>query len=84
MGRERTRVDHLDALPTFEGAGVSDLDHLGSGGEVHPRGAQAALTVRRTRRPWERSTEEMGGMLLQGRALRVRCRVFWLLLTVST
>jgi len=31
MRREKTRVDHLDALPTFEGAGASDLEHLGIG-----------------------------------------------------
>ena len=43
MRREQTRVDHLDALPTFEGAGASDLEHLGSGGEAHPGGGLDGL-----------------------------------------
>ncbi len=43
MRREKTRVDHLDALPTFEGAGASDLEHLGSGGEAHPGGGLDGL-----------------------------------------
>ena len=41
-------------------------------------GALTALTVRRTRRPCPVSTLEKDGTFFQGRALRVRCRVFWL------
>lgn len=79
MDREQTRVDYLNVLPALDGPGASDLDHLRSPGEV---GASTALTVRRTRRPWPVSTLETDGTFFQGRALRVRCRLFWLPLTV--
>ena len=36
MGREQTRVDHLNVLPVLDGPGASDLEHLGGCGEVHP------------------------------------------------
>ena len=39
MGREQTRVDHLNMLPALDGPGASELDHLRSPGEVHPGGS---------------------------------------------
>ena len=38
MGREQTRVDHLNMLPALDSSGASDLEHLRSPGEVHPGG----------------------------------------------
>ena len=78
-GQGADQVDHLNMLPALDSPGASDLDHLRSPGEV---GASTALTVRRTRRPWPVSTLETDGTFFQGRALRVRCRLFWLPLTV--
>lgn len=39
IGREQTRVDHLNMLPALDGPGASELDHLRSPGEVHPGGS---------------------------------------------
>ena len=38
MGREQTRVDHLDVLPALDGSGAADPHHLGDAGEVDPLG----------------------------------------------
>ena len=43
MGREQTRVDHLNMLPALDGPGASELDHLSSPGEVHPGGSLDGL-----------------------------------------
>ncbi|WP_299058872.1 hypothetical protein [uncultured Actinomyces sp.] len=56
MGREQTRVDHLNGrrlgataavlarvLAVPGGSGAPDLDHLGSPGEVHPGGSLEGL-----------------------------------------
>ena len=39
MGREQTRVDHLNMLPALDGPGASELDHLRGPGEVRPGGS---------------------------------------------
>jgi hypothetical protein len=39
IGREQTRVDHLNMLPALDSPGASDLDHLSGCGEVHSGGS---------------------------------------------
>ena len=43
MGREQNRVDHLDVLPSPDGSGAADPDHLGGAGEVDPCGGLDGL-----------------------------------------
>ena len=95
MGREQTRIDNLHGGCLSLAVSAVLLCILVV--RVHrtwttsavarkstQSGASTALTLRRTHRPWPVSTQKVDGTLFHGRALRVRCRVFWLFLTITT